>query len=85
MCGRAAVAYQPNQPNNRASTSYPTPAIFYPNLSKPSEKDPHRNIQPILMDANAAWKQGDGVDFLPELSEIRQRIQVHGGVGLVLV
>lgn len=45
--------------------------------SKPSEKDPHRNIQPILMDANAAWKQGDGVDFLPELSEIRQRIQVN--------
>lgn len=43
-----------------------------------SESDPHRNIQPVLMDPNAAWKQQDGVDFLPELNEIRMRIQVCG-------
>lgn len=35
------------------------------------------------MDANAAWKKEDGVDFLPELNEIRYRIQVgtHVRVG----
>lgn len=42
-----------------------------------SEKDPHRDIQPVWLDPRAPWKQQPDVDFLPELREIQQRIQVQ--------
>jgi hypothetical protein len=42
-----------------------------------SEKDPHRDIKPIWLDPRASWKQDEACDFLPELREIQQRIQVR--------
>jgi len=48
-----------------------------------SDKDPHRNIRPQLMNTQqASWKNEDGADFLPELREIQMRIQ---GVNVYLV
>lgn len=41
-----------------------------------SEIDPHRNMKPMWMDAQAEWKKDEGCDFLPELKEIQSRIQV---------
>lgn len=84
----AASSSSPEEEGNNENTAEESAAIWgltdlgNSNFGKfGSEQDPHRNIRPQFLDGRGApWKEG--ADFLPELMEIKMRIQ---GVNVYLV